>query len=244
MKFRILPMQDVFVVSDVHGHYDELVELMRYHKNELVIFIGDLIDKGYQSKEVLQYVMELVRKNKAIAIKGNHEELFLDFLEQPLLAKSYMLGIGYKTIQSLLGVSPNEGTDAEYIAENIKEKYPEIIYFLQTLPAYIEMDNYLFVHAGINPALLHWSHTKESDMRWIREEFYRVPNNTGKVIIFGHTPTYLLRNNEDASIWESGDGYIGIDGGIGNEKQLNALNINMHSEVKMYDIKSTKFDSK
>lgn len=237
-------MQDVFIVSDVHGHYDELVELMKYHKNELVILLGDFIDRGYQSKEVLQYVMELVSQNKAIATKGNHEELFLDFLEHPLLAKSYMLNFGNKTIQSLLGVSPNEGTDAEYIAENIKEKYPELIDFLQTLPVYIEMDNYLFVHAGINPELLHWSHTNESDMLWIREEFYRVSNNTGKIIIFGHTPTYLLRNNGDTSIWESGDGYIGIDGGIGDEKQLNALNIDMHNEVKMYYIKSTKFDSK
>lgn len=233
MKYRTIPMQDVFVISDIHGHYNELVKLMEYHNNELILFLGDYIDRGNQSLEVLKNVMELVRQNKAIAIKGNHEELFLDFLNHPLLAKSYMLGVGSKTIESLLGIIPNENTDAESIVVNIRKMYPEIICFFESLPVYVEMDKYLFVHAGINPNLLHWSESSESDMLWIREEFYQNPNNTNKKIVFGHTPTFKIRNNfDDSSIWLSKEGFIGIDGGICSEKQLNGLSISNDNEIK------------
>lgn len=238
MKFRTIPMQDVFAIADIHGHYNELVKLMEYHNNELILFLGDFINRGNQSLDVLKIVMELVKQNKAIAIIGNHEELFLDFLKHPLLAKAYMLGVGSKTIQSLIGKTPDDNTDAILIADKINEMYPDIIDFLENLPIYIEMEEYLFVHAGINPNLSHWSNSTESDMTWIREEFFQVSNNTNKKIIFGHTPTFKIRDNNDLSLWQSGDGLFCIDGGIGFEKQLIGLYISEFNEMVPYYVEA------
>lgn len=240
LETRMIAKQDVFVISDIHGHYDELRKLLEYHKNGLILFLGDYIDRGKQSKEVLDYVMELVGQGKAMAIKGNHEELFLDFLTHPLLGKAYMLGTGSKTIQSLLSITPDEYTDAVLVAEKIKEEYSEQIEFIRNLPVYITMEEYVFVHAGINPHLPHWNDSSEADMLWIREEFFQVPNNTGKKIIFGHTPTFKIRGNQDFSIWQSADGLIGIDGGVGFEKQLNGLYISKSEEKRVYYVEANQ----
>lgn len=238
MRNKAIPKQNVFAVSDIHGHADELKLLLQSNKeNNLIIFCGDYIDRGRQSKDVLEHIRFLVECNKAIALKGNHEEMLLDFLNHPVLAKEYMFTYGLMTIHSLLGFYPNEYTDPKNVVAQIECYYPWLKDFLQKLYVYVEMDNYLFVHAGINPDLDKWYESSEDDYLWIREDFYMKGNKTNKIIIFGHTPTEQLPNGSPTEIWKRKDGLIGIDGGMGHNQQLNGISISKNDTMKQFYVK-------
>lgn len=224
--------QPVFVVSDIHGHAEELDKLLEYwnKEEELLVFLGDYCDRGEDSYGVFRMVKELVDAGNAVAIGGNHEELFISFLDAPTTESDVFFGNGgVKTIKSFYPSSENptrEHTPEEW-AEKLQNDFPEIIAFIRELPFYVEMDDWLFVHAGINPFLSDWKETSGMHFRWIREMFYMRKNETGKRIMFGHTPIQLLpRTNMRAPIWTSKDAtLIGIDGGMGSNRLLNGIRI-------------------
>lgn len=77
--------QQLFVVGDIHGEYDMLVKLLEQwdKKTQTLLFVGDLADRGLNSKACIELVYRLVAAGDAICLTGNHEQLFLQFLEQP-----------------------------------------------------------------------------------------------------------------------------------------------------------------
>lgn len=216
----------VFVIGDVHGQITMLKELLNHWQPaaEQLVFLGDLGDRGENSKATFELAYDLVQNSKAIVIKGNHDEMLENYLKNPLKHHMlyYMNGGGY-TIDSLLGKTTSQKHFLKN-AREIKKQYPWLLAFLGSLPLFHEWEDYLFVHAGVNLRLDDWRDSSAHDFVWIREGFYDQPNTTDKMIIFGHSVTANLYGDlSNFEIWESGDGLIGIDGGAVYGGKLHAL---------------------
>lgn len=208
--------KQLFVIGDVHGEYGMLTKLLEKWDKETqtLLFIGDLADRGPDSKACFELVYELVTAGDAICLTGNHEQILLRFLNQPdAHYGNYLINGGASTISTLLPGSIQNQYQPSEIAEKIKDHYPDIIAFISSLPLYFEWQHFLFVHAGVDLSLPNWKETLAKDFYWIREPFHQGKNDTGKVIVFGHTPTPVLHQDDNNyDIWES-DHKIGIDGG-------------------------------
>lgn len=210
--------KEFFVVGDVHGKYELLTDLLKKWNpdRQQLIFVGDLIDRGENSKACLELVKELVQKKGAICLTGNHERMFLAWLNDPLdRYDHYRRNGGDTTINSLLGRPLDAPVDGMVDANRVAENYRELIHFVKDCPYYLETDHYIFVHAGVDLTLLDWRDTSEHDKVWLRGKFHEAYNNTGKWIVFGHTPVFSLyqTNLRISQIWTSQDGKLGIDGG-------------------------------
>lgn len=230
-----------FVVSDIHGMHDELMELLKNWnpaEQELVL-LGDYIDRGKQSKEVLDFV-SLHMLCGGVAIRGNHDQMLLDFLSFPLRQPAdyedlneiysvwYYQG-GRETAMSILGketdtMSPEELRKELSIHADIKD-------ILGLLEPYYEFGNVLFVHGGIPQwRQPNWKTTETHEMIWHRPSPSQ-KNNTSKTIIVGHTPTVNFRviKNYDIAI---GDRTIFIDGACAYGGQLNGIVVDKDGNIK------------
>lgn len=216
----------VFVMSDIHGEFLMMEEILRKwnSEDEQLVILGDLADRGPKSKESLELAYHLVQKEKAIVIKGNHDDMLEKYLEDPVTNEGlYYINGGGKTIKSLLGDEKSE-SDHKKNVRAIKHKYPWLLPFLKSMGYYYEWEHYLFVHAGVDLALDDWRDSTNRDFIWIREGFYDQENHTNKTIVFGHTVTASLHKEpSNYNIWQSADGLIGIDGGAVYGGKLHAL---------------------
>lgn len=225
------------VVGDIHGCYQEANALIEaVHQDEQLIFLGDYIDRGPQSKEVLAYVQEKVAAG-AIALKGNHEDLFMQFMDKPdYNASLYLPQGGYQTFVSY-GYKMMEPSP---LAKAFKTNFPKDYDFIANLPLYHETAEFIFVHAGVSPFVDDWKETSDADFMWIREWFHHSPTTTDKTVVFGHTPTIYLHSDKSSAVWQSKDGSkIGIDGGMVFGNRLHALKIiedGTNTEVINYSI--------
>ncbi|MCU7667118.1 metallophosphoesterase [Bacillus thuringiensis] len=223
-------MNKYFVIGDIHGCYDKLIKLLEFWnpKEEKLIFLGDLIDRGDRSLDVLLHVKKLVEDYGAIVIKGNHEELFLNWLESPATQSVvYLNQGGYETVSSFMeGTNIGKHTPA-FLTNYINDYFQEEISFLKTLPLYFYDELYIFVHAGVDLYKADWKNTRDLDFNWIRNPFIYGKNETNHTIVFGHTPTRLIHKDESDDIWVSPCGTkIGIDGAAVFGGKLHALRIN------------------
>lgn len=172
----------VFVVGDIHGCLEMLQRLMKKiswrPERDQLIFVGDYIDRGEDSKGVVDYLVTLKRNSPNVQfITGNHEVMLLDYLagrNQDL----YMANAGYTTLRNYMEARP-VGEEALVPPEHME--------FYHSLKPYIEIEDYYVVHAGFRP----WIDLREQtleDMVWIREPFIYSSYDFGKRVIFGHTP--------------------------------------------------------
>ncbi len=184
----------IFAVGDIHGCNDETVILLDHLKgaqkltqDDLVIFIGDYVDRGPQSKEVIDTLLRFRDEfPRSIFLRGNHEDMMLSFLgEEGREGKAYLYNGGADTLLSY-GV-PKEGSPEEVRSNFVKALPPEHAGFLQRLENYVLIGDYCFVHAGLNP-LRDIRAQIEADLFWIREEFISNIHFFKKTIVFGHTP--------------------------------------------------------
>lgn len=206
----------VYVISDIHGKLDLFKKLLAEFDPALhqLVLIGDLNDRGKQSKECFLLGKELVEKYDAVYLRGNHEEYFLQFLVSP---EDWMIGYirngGKETIESLLHPGATEEYSPTEISMMIRSRYKELVSFLADRPLYYEWGKYLFVHAGVDLEKKDWRKTDPRDFVWIRDAFHHGKNKTGKIIVFGHTITPMLHGDmKTTDLWISDD-KIGIDGG-------------------------------
>ena len=206
----------VYAIGDVHGKYDLFKKLVNEFDplNHQLVLMGDLNDRGPNTKECFLLGMQLVKENNAIYLRGNHEEYFLQFLQSPEdWYEPYLRNGGKETFDSLLHPGSTEEYSPTEIALMIRSRYGELIDFLCERPLYYEWHNYLFVHAGVDLTKKDWHDTNPHDFIWIREPFHEGKNNTGKTIVFGHTITPMLHvDMETTDLWIH-DKKIGIDGG-------------------------------
>lgn len=240
-KVSEITKDKVFIVSDVHGNinmFEKMLENWNPNTQQLVI-LGDLGDRGPNSKACFMKANELVKEHGAMCFKGNHEDMLINYLRDPQKhAPLYMLNGGYQTMSSLLDRDVSKAKP-EDIAEEIKEENAWLLPFLDSLILKYEWGDFVLVHAGVNLTLDDWKDSKPHDYVWIREGFLDQKNSFDKTFIFGHTVTATLHNKpNDFSIWGSGDGKIGIDGGAVYGGQLNGLLIDKHNILETYVVSS------
>lgn len=228
--------REIYVVSDIHGSYDELQKGLkqREEKGWKVIYLGDYVDRGRQSKEVVQYIKREVESGRGYALKGNHEDLLLSYIYPSDKytrddARWYIQDIGgYETIESFMGRSIN-GLTHDEVRSYIREEYREEMEFLANLPTIIENEDTVYVHAGLHPYISYERLTEDTCL-WIREECQRSYIDTigERQVMFGHTPYKSIRVVGDTSkgYWESKDKQrIGIDGGCVYGGVLNIVKV-------------------
>lgn len=248
-------MKDLFVIGDIHGKVEHLKTLLSYWNpdKEQLVFLGDLIDRGDSSFDVILLARELQQKYGAVVIGGNHEDLFLSWLDSPdTEADLYYPQGGRETIHSFFDQQITFMKYPSDIANLLRKQFPDIIQFLRSLPNYYEYDDFLMVHAGVNLLLSDWKNTSHNDFRWIRGSFHYLKNETGKIILFGHTPTKMLNFDQSYEPWISPcRTKIGIDGGavfggylhgvcINRDKVLTVYSVDQHLQVKNQTISLIK----
>jgi serine/threonine protein phosphatase 1 len=207
-----VPYRHIFAIGDVHGQARKLRELLDEIpfdlSEDLLIFLGDYIDRGPGSRYVVEMILDLQRQSdRVICLRGNHEQMFLDFLKgaDPLI---YLFNGGRATLESYGYEEDEAGRYRIFVPFSH-------VNFFESLPYWVETDRYVFVHAGIRPGMP-LSEQSEEDLLWIRHEFIFAYSGLGKKIIFGHTPFYEPLVMEDK---------IGIDTGAGYGRKLTCLQL-------------------
>lgn len=226
------------VITDIHGCYEEFVELLEvleYKRGvDRLVLMGDYIDRGKQSLQVLELVMELSEVENVIVLGGNHEDMFLSWLDNPIFEREdiYFQNGGLKTVENFCKPYGVYGKTAR-TKQIIKRYYQKHIEFIRNLPDYFEDEKHIFVHAGVNLVYADWKNSSKQEFRWIRDMFWFQPNETGKKIIFGHTPTWFLHSDarlgepkESHDVWMSKNkDRMCLDGGCVFGGKLHALEI-------------------
>ena len=177
-------MRKTFVIGDIHGCYKTLMALLAKITpdtgKDAFVFLGDYIDRGPDSQKVVAELLQLQQKyTNFIALKGNHEQMFLDFLDGKDQDFYLMMG-GGATLKSY-GVE--EGWAPEY-----KYRIPSAhLTFINELFSYWEDEEYIYTHAGLQPGI-HISQQAPEWLFWARKRFIDSDYDFGKRVIFGHTP--------------------------------------------------------
>jgi serine/threonine protein phosphatase 1 len=223
-----VPGYRAYVVGDVHGRLDLLEQLLakihaelqeRPSGKTLLVFVGDLIDRGPSSAHVIERLRTYHRKDvQTIFLLGNHEEVLLRILrgDAQLITKWRWFG-GSECLQSY-GVEPEQlahlsDEDALAIVRSaIPKKHVE---FLESFADSCRFGDYLFVHAGIRPGI-ELEQQSQSDLRWIREPFLLDEADHGFIVVHGHTISAEVQERSNR---------IGIDTGAYRTGVLTALAI-------------------
>lgn len=180
----------VFVVGDIHGCrkevellYRHLVDVEGLSQADRLIFLGDYVDRGPDSKGVIDLMLDIeVAFPNTVFLKGNHEDMLLGFLGyEGQGAHFYLPNGGVETLESYGIHSREELEDALNI---IPQSHQE---FLTDLDRIVLLDRYVIVHAGVNP-LRDLKSQIDEDIYWIRDEFIQNVHYFDKTIVFGHTP--------------------------------------------------------
>jgi serine/threonine protein phosphatase 1 len=184
----------IFVIGDIHGCLSKVQLLMDridpQAGRDQLIFLGDYIDRGDDSRGVLDYLLQVQEQfPNTIFLMGNHEKMFMDFLSG-IDRSLFLCNGGDSTIRSYAGGMQNlwsrmQGmSDEELLDQLIPEHHRD---FLQELHPYHETEDYIMVHAGLRGGISLEQQSLE-DLVWIREEFIFSEEDYGKRVIFGHTP--------------------------------------------------------
>jgi serine/threonine protein phosphatase 1 len=188
----------IYAIGDIHGRADLLldtfsrIDLHRARNpasRSIEIFLGDYVDRGPCSSQVIDLLAERSRTRETIFLKGNHEAFIFDFLKDPRLFDRWRECGGYETLLSY-GLEPSMRWSSEHhtVARSFVEALPKTHReFLSLLRMQFTCGDYLFVHAGVNPARA-LDRQRAEDLLWIRDDFLLSEDNFGKFIIHGHTP--------------------------------------------------------
>lgn len=236
--------EKLFVIGDVHGQITMLKEMLTHWKEESqdLLFLGDMGDRGEDSRTCFEMVYQLVSAGRATCLKGNHERMFENFLTSPEeKMQHFQVNGGMETILSFLPDEDPASLPPAEVAELITKQNPWLLPFLASLPLYKEWHQYVFVHAGVNLKLEDWKKSSERDFIWIREEFYDHPNHTGKTIVFGHTPTPVLYGDQNKhDVWMQND-LIGMDGGAVYGGVLHGIVFTKEGIEQQYAVENTGY---
>jgi serine/threonine protein phosphatase 1 len=213
-----------YVIGDVHGRCDLLDALISAIDADdagaepaasTAVFLGDLIDRGPESAGVVAVTRAWQHRRPVRCLAGNHEEMFLESFTDLEMLRHFLRHGGRETILSYgLDRDRYNTLTLEELQEEMARLVPaEDRAFLSGLEEWIEVGDYLFVHAGIDPARP-LEEQRRSDMLWIRERFLRHTDPFSHVVVHGHT---IFDSVEDTGH------RIGIDTGAFRTGRLTAL---------------------
>jgi serine/threonine protein phosphatase 1 len=172
-------MGRILAISDIHGCFDTFHKLVSEEisltRSDRLILLGDYVDRGTQSKQVIDFIIELMEKGFNITpLRGNHEEMLIDAWENLRMLPLWLINDGMSTLQSF-GI------------EDIRKLEKKYLNFFLSLKYYEKFDNFLFVHAGFNDL----APDPFSDIHGMIWESHPAYNNQlleGYRIIHGHRP--------------------------------------------------------
>lgn len=212
-------MNRIFAISDIHGCFNPFYELVinriGLQRSDKLILLGDYIDRGEKSKEVVDFIIDLINKKYDVtALMGNHETMLTDAFYNPRNLPLWFMNSGITTLLSF-GIQDISDIDNQYIG------------FFSALKFYETISNFIFVHAGFNDEAEDPFEDKHG-MIWECRPVYNNPIFSGKTIIHGHRPKTI--DYVEKLILEKSK-VIPIDTGCVYEKEsgygnLSALEVN------------------
>lgn len=211
-----------FVIPDIHGcarTFGALLERIGLSRDDTLFLLGDYVDRGPRSREVIETIMRLQAEGYNVRpVRGNHEEMLATSCLNRELFYLWIINGGHTTLQSF-GV------------EDACELPHDVLRFIRGLPYYIELDDAILVHAGLNFELLDPFSDTES-MIWRRKSDYRPEPVGGRLLVCGHTPTRreVIEKSLDGPVivLDNGCVYAGEGRGLGS---LTCLELNAKSLV-------------
>lgn len=193
------PEWPVYAIGDIHGRkdlLDHLLDQISAHNGDRaaeLIFLGDYVDRGPDSCSVIETLVSRPGDSQFrwTFLKGNHEATLLDFLKDPSVGPAWFQYGGAETLMSY-GVRPpllkNDAAAWAAASEAFAQALPGThAEFLRALESSADRGGYMFVHAGVDPALP-LDVQEEKDLLWIREAFLEDSRRLERVIVHGHTP--------------------------------------------------------
>lgn len=198
-----------YCVGDIHGCIKTLEilinQIYKQDSNPNFFFVGDLIDRGPDSKSVVDLIVELTKKNLAQVVLGNHEVMMLNtYKYNQRIAESVWQQNGAERTLFSFNTQAN-------LKLPVKDLIPKKYYqFINTLPYFIELKDYFIVHAGFNFSANN-PFAETDSMVWTREEQNNHNYTNGKTIIHGHTPIGVEQIN--TQIGNTKADIINIDSG-------------------------------
>jgi len=175
-------MITTYAIGDIHGCLTQLQNLVEHCQDDgfdreiKFIFLGDYIDRGPNSRGVIEFLIEFqsLMPNQIICLRGNHEEMLLSATANPANELHWLRNGGIQTLASYKTSKP----------ANIPARHIE---WMHSLPTLHDDGMRLFVHAGINPDKP-LNQQDEHDLLWMREPFLSSTSDFGRFIVHGHTP--------------------------------------------------------
>ena len=235
-----------FAIGDIHGETAHLFKLMaclpKLTDEDTLVFVGDYVDRGPKSADVVEYVRTLPTRTpaKVVCLRGNHEDAWIRVVERGWDEFVLPPGNGcLAVLRSYLGGEfPREGelpkkneamplTTGSFLPD-------EVVDWFKSLPYWYEDDHAIYVHAGlprVSGEFVHPSSAPDPQvLLWLRDaDFFA--NYRGKMVVFGHTRTEYLPPElsgytpEDPTDLWAGENCVGIDTGCGNGGFLTALEL-------------------
>lgn len=177
-------MNNTYAIGDIHGCADLLAKLLKkinpLTPDDTLIFIGDYIDRGTNSKGVIDIILQLrAEHDRVITLMGNHELMLLDAIRG--YGKIEYLSMGGAATLKSYGIPPESINDLSALLP------PSHFAFLQNLLPYWEDEEYIYVHAGLQPGV-HLTQQSPEWLYWSRDAFINSTYDFGKKVIYGHTP--------------------------------------------------------
>ncbi|UOQ45951.1 serine/threonine protein phosphatase [Halobacillus salinarum] len=182
-------------VSDIHGEVGKLEKVLSEAsydpKRDQLILLGDYVDRGPYSRNVVAKIQALVEMDGAIAIKGNHDDLFIRSQYDSYALELWEINGASSTLKSYEGNYDEMRNHQKWLENNLK--------------LYYETEDYIFVHAGLEPEVP-VEKQEEETMLWTR---HTAEIGLGKTVIHGHTPVETIAYYHDQVDIDTGAAYGG-----------------------------------
>ncbi len=209
----------LYAIGDVHGRLDLLKTMHAHIRADLdqnpaqdwrIIHLGDYIDRGPQSRQVLEFLIEAQHDSRVLSLLGNHDDGFLRYLATGNTEGLFALHGGIDTAHSYgTEFDLTDAQSARKSHEALVKAVPQShIDFIRAMPRSLTFGDFFFCHAGVNP-VVPLNEQDGEDLIWIRTLFLRWTDPLDKVIIHGHTPQRTVdiqpnRVNLDTYAWKNG----------------------------------------
>ena len=199
-----------YVVGDIHGcvksFRNMVTEKIRLTKDDTLFLLGDYIDRGPDSKGVLDFIMELQRESYTVKpIMGNHEYMLLQSLDDEVGFTNWKKNGSTQTLMSF-GV-PEEKTGEFDSIRQIPDVYRD---FLSNLSYFEETDDFYFVHAGLGKDIENPKDDLDT-LFWSRKEYYNRTILKSRILIHGHTPVSMISIQD--RVYDGDGKVLNLDGG-------------------------------
>lgn len=197
---KVPPGCRVYAIGDIHGRNDLLTALLARiaadaavsNDQKSLVFLGDYVDRGPQSKEVVERIMTLDWPGwEIVALRGNHEQILLEFCVKAEVYRIWRDFGGAETLMSY-GVRPPRLDDPQEFVRAREEFLqcipPRHLEYLGALPYSHTVGDYYFAHAGVRPSVPLEEQTPD-DLMWIRDDFLFSGRALDKTVVHGHSPS-------------------------------------------------------